>query len=72
MKNEIEYYKTMKQLKEEETMAKELWSVLDEIAKENGWYSWFPDVNKSMVVRYARSKNLISKEEYRILSEYVR
>lgn len=72
MKNEVEYYARMKQLKEEESKAKKLWSVLDEIAKENGWYSWFPDVSKSMVVRYARSQNLINQEEYRILSEYVR
>lgn len=57
---------------EEETKAKELWVIVDEIAKENGWYSWLPEVSKSMVVRYARSQNLINQEEYRILNEYVR
>ena len=61
----------MKQLKGEEIKAKELWSILDEIAKKEDWYLWFPEVTKSMVIKYAKAQNLISEDEYRILSKYI-
>lgn len=75
MKHAGEYYKKMKQLKEEENKAKELWNVIDEIAKESGWYSWIPEdqeISKKSVIRYALAQKLINREEYHLLNEYVR